>query len=201
MSLVLASEPTSLVAVNDQCAAVEAWAEQCDSAAEVRDAINKLAAIDEYLKRTSTEGRERVAATMRRLEVRVGKLLGKAKRGGDRRAEQVPREELALSKKERHVFRQMAEHEDTVEKVISESTEASPASRRKVTQAITKPRRGPLADTAKSAGWELRKAVERVERVIADDRFAGQKEQVATQLRGHLSYAQEVCQDLLHKLT
>ena len=134
--LVLAAEPTSLVAVHDQCSKVEAWAERCDSPAQVRDAINRLAAIDEYLKRTSIEGRERVAATMRRLEVRVGKLLGPAENGGDRRSDQFTREGTGLSANERHAFRRIAEHEDVVEKVIAESTTAQPASRRKVLQAI-----------------------------------------------------------------
>lgn len=49
MSLVVAAEPTSLVAVEDQCAAIEAWAEACTSIAELRDAGNKLSAIDKYL--------------------------------------------------------------------------------------------------------------------------------------------------------
>jgi uncharacterized protein (DUF2252 family) len=40
--------------------------------AELCDAGNRLAAIDEYLSRTSTEGRSRVAAAMRRLEASVG---------------------------------------------------------------------------------------------------------------------------------
>lgn len=70
------AEPTSLVAVTDQCMAIETWAAQCDSIPELKDWKNKLAAVDEYLARTSTEGRARVAATMRRLEVRIGELLG-----------------------------------------------------------------------------------------------------------------------------
>lgn len=60
-----------------------------------------------------------------------------------------------------------------------------------------KPRRSSLIDAAERAGWEFRKAVERIERVAADDRFAANREQVAATLRGHLSYAVEVCQDLL----
>lgn len=75
-ALALVAEPSSLVVVHDQCAAVEAWAEQCDSVPELKDAANKLAAIDEYLLRTATEGRGRVAEANRRLEVRIGVLLG-----------------------------------------------------------------------------------------------------------------------------
>lgn len=59
------------------------------------------------------------------------------------------------------------------------------------------PRRSPLADQARSAGWEFRKSVERLERIAADDRYPANAEQVAAHLRGHLTYAIEVCQDLL----
>lgn len=57
--------------------------------------------------------------------------------------------------------------------------------------------RAPLTDFARDAGWNLRKDVERLERIFADDRFACNKQQVAAYLRGHLQYAAEVCQDLL----
>lgn len=134
MSLVLASEPTSLVAVNDQCAAVEAWAEQCESIPELQDASNRLAAIDEYLGRTSTEGRGRVAAAMRRLEVRIGKLLGPATVG----AHSSATEGDDLTRHQRSEFRQMAENEEAVEEVIAEATDEIPASRRKVTDRIRK---------------------------------------------------------------
>lgn len=62
------------------------------------------------------------------------------------------------------------------------------------------PRRKPLPDAARDAGWDLRKAVERLERITEDDRFASNKEQVATHVRSHLSFAVEVCQDLLDQL-
>lgn len=60
--------------------------------------------------------------------------------------------------------------------------------------------RSPLPDMARSAGWEFRKSIERLERIAADDRFSTNREQVAMHLRGHLSYAVEVCQDLLDQL-
>lgn len=66
--------------------------------------------------------------------------------------------------------------------------------------AVPKPRRSPLADDAKNGGWQLRKSVERLVRISEDDRFAANKEQVATHLRDHLLYAVEVCQDLLDTL-
>lgn len=81
MSLIVATEPTSLVAVEDQCLRVEMWAESATSIPELRDAGNKLAAISEYLELTSTEGRARVAAAQRRIEVRIGQLLGPTEPG------------------------------------------------------------------------------------------------------------------------
>jgi hypothetical protein len=64
----------------------------------------------------------------------------------------------------------------------------------------TKPRRSPITDQARNAGWELRKAVERIERIAADDRFNSQIETVTSHLRGHLTNAVEVCQELLDRI-
>lgn len=63
-----------------------------------------------------------------------------------------------------------------------------------------KPRRRPITDQSRDAGWELRKSVERIERIAADDRFTANKNEVAAQLRGHLQNAVEVCQDLLARI-
>lgn len=69
-----------------------------------------------------------------------------------------------------------------------------------VTSGQVKPRRPALPDTARNAGWDLSKAVERVQRIAQDDRFAANKEQVAPHLRSHLTNAIEVCQDLLERI-
>jgi hypothetical protein len=61
--------------------------------------------------------------------------------------------------------------------------------------------RQPLPAFANEAGWRLRKDVERFERIFADDRLPAYKQQVAAQVRGHLQYAAEVCQDLLSQLS
>jgi hypothetical protein len=60
---------------------------------------------------------------MRYLEVRIGELLGKAKRGGDRRSDQITREVDGLTPNERHDFRTMAAHADVVEDVIAGATD------------------------------------------------------------------------------
>jgi len=134
-------EPSSLVAVADQCDMVERWAETCESVAELREASNRLAAIDEYLNRTSIEGRGRVAATLRRLEVRIGRLLGKALHGGARRNVQGSRDGLELSRDQREKFRNMAQHADLVEALAERSTDDRPLSRRQVLQAIAEAER------------------------------------------------------------
>lgn len=68
-----------------------------------------------------------------------------------------------------------------------------------------RPRRGrssrrPLSDFAEETGWQLRKDVEKLERIFADDRYSYNKQQVAAHLRGHLQYAVQVCQDLLDRI-
>lgn len=48
------------------------------------------------------------------------------------------------------------------------------------------PRRRSLTDQAQDAGHELRKAVDRAARLVDDDRFPQNREQVTRALRGHL---------------
>jgi len=202
----VAAAPTSLALVTDQCSAIESWAEQCESVPELRDASNKLAAIDEYLTRTSTDGRARVAAAMRRLEVRIGTLIGPAPDPVVTGAQKgsFANEASDLTPNQRSAFRQMAANPEAVEDVIEQSTDDAPASRRKVMDNIkhrTKPTRSPLASDAERAGWQFRKSVERLEAIAEDDRFRQNKSQVAAHLHGHLVYAIEVCQDLVNQLT
>lgn len=63
-----------------------------------------------------------------------------------------------------------------------------------------KPKRRPITDQARDAGWELRKAVERLERIAEDDRFTANASKVAPHMRSHLTNAIEVCQDLLDRI-
>lgn len=78
-----------------------------------------------YTPYTSTTVRARVDAAMRRLEVRIGELLGPSQHGGDRKsdARQVDHDRLDLSKDQRREFRRMADHPEVVEDVIAESTD------------------------------------------------------------------------------
>ena len=143
MSLVVATEPTSLVAVEDQCARIEAWAETCDNVAELRDAMNKCSAISEYLRLTATEGTARVETAKRRLEVRVGVLLGppapRSETGRGRTSDRNQEIDSATVS----AFRAMAADTETVEEVIAASTDTAPPSRRKVMDAIKSKRKPP----------------------------------------------------------
>jgi hypothetical protein len=139
MSLVL-NEPTSLVAVTDQCEMVERWAVSCDSIAELREASNRLAAIDEYLNRTSIEGRGRLAVALRRLEMRIGEVLGKPTTWRPGRGKSSVTTD-DFSPDQRTDFRSMAEHGDLVEALAGQSTDANPLSRRQVLQAIADAKR------------------------------------------------------------
>jgi len=206
-------EPSSLVQVESTCVGIEEWAAACDSVPELRDAGNKLSAIDQYLAKTTKEGRSRVAAAQRRLEVRIGQLIGPAPDPSEsRRSDLDPsstNDGSDLTRNERHEFRRMADHEDVVEDAIANSTDDEPASRRKVSGAITNgapkaappaPRRRPLPDALRDAGIDLNNAAEKVARLVSDDRFTANKDQVTPHLRGHLRNTVEVCQDLLDQL-
>ena len=61
-------------------------------------------------------------------------------------------------------------------------------------------KRRPLPEVAREAAWTLRKDIERLERIVADDRFGAYKEEVSALLRAHLAYAAEACQDLLSRI-
>lgn len=63
-----------------------------------------------------------------------------------------------------------------------------------------KPRRRPLPDQSRAAGWDLAKSLERIERILADDRFNTHKEEVATHLRSHLTNAIDSCQGFLDRI-
>lgn len=57
-------------------------------------------------------------------------------------------------------------------------------------------RRSSILDDARTAGWQLRKAVERIERIVQDDRFGKNKAEIRTALQPHLDFANEVFADL-----
>jgi len=96
------------------------------------DVKAKLAAFDEYLAATSKDGRAQMAATMRRLEVRIGVVIGAAKLDHDRHpgATSLANDVAELTRNERSQFRRMADHPEIVEQVIADSADSNPPSRR-----------------------------------------------------------------------
>lgn len=64
----------------------------------------------------------------------------------------------------------------------------------------TKRKRRPITETAHDAGWEASRNAERIERIIADDRFSRNKEEVAAKLRSHLNYAITTYTEILEQL-
>lgn len=85
-------------------------------------------------------------------------------------------------------------------KVRSKKTDAKPAAVKAPGAARPKPNRRPLPTFAKDAGWALRREVEKIERILADDRFTQNKEQVTAHLHGHLTYAVEALRRALDSL-
>lgn len=65
---------------------------------------------------------------------------------------------------------------------------------------VQKQNRRALTDVAKDAGWDIRKAVERLERIRDDDRYSRNREEIGSLLRSHLLYVIETCQGLLDDL-
>lgn len=116
--------------IDDYATQVERFADECDDVHEVSDARNKWAAITEYVRRTSRDGIARAEAAMRHLEIRIGSMTPRYER------QECSEGSEHLSKDDRSEFRSMAEHPETVERVIAESTDDSPPTRNKVRVAI-----------------------------------------------------------------
>lgn len=79
----------------------------------------------------------------------------------------------------------------------SDARYCSPRCRVQAHRARTQPdrpkaRRRPITDQAYSAGWELRKAVERIDRIFADGRFEKHRAEVIAALGPHVDYAEDV---------
>jgi hypothetical protein len=62
-------------------------------------------------------------------------------------------------------------------------------------------RRRALSEQAKDAGWDLRKAVERIQRLLADDPYPRHASQMRTLLRGHLMFANDTTAALLAQMS
>jgi hypothetical protein len=66
---------------------------------------------------------------------------------------------------------------------------------------VSNAKRRPLAEAAKDAGWEIRRAAERVARIVGDDRLPTNKQQVSSALRSHLLFVAEAVTAALGELS
>jgi len=62
-------------------------------------------------------------------------------------------------------------------------------------------KRRPLTEQARDAGWEIRRAAERVARIVGDDRLSANKQQVSAALRAHLLFVAEAVSAALGELS
>jgi hypothetical protein len=62
-------------------------------------------------------------------------------------------------------------------------------------------KRRPLAEAAKDAGWEIRRAAQRVTRIVGDDRLPTNKQQVNSALRNHLLFVTQAVTAALGELS
>lgn len=91
--------------------AIEMWAKDADDIAAVKDTQAKVSALETYLRRRNKGAAVEMARAARKLEVRVGVLLGEAERGGDRKSESFKSHASDLiPKNDRYRLRQMADH-------------------------------------------------------------------------------------------
>lgn len=120
-------------------------ANQCEDIAELNDIRERIAAIETYLSRRNDKAARALARTDRALEVRIGELLGPAQIGGDRRSDQVGRDQPdPLTKDQRHDFRKMANHQDDPE--VADAINSG-ASRARVLRLIDAAQQRAAADT------------------------------------------------------
>lgn len=62
-------------------------------------------------------------------------------------------------------------------------------------------KRKPLTEAAKDAGLEIRRAAERIARIVGDDRLPTNKQQVSSALRTHLHFVAETVTAALSELS
>lgn len=128
--VVIPEQAQSLAQVNTICDSVEVWVQTVDRPEMIVDAVGRLAAMSEYLRATSAEGRGRIELTARKCGIRLGEVL--PKQSTDPRA--CPDSGQAISKQRRTEFRKMAANADLVD--IIGSTDEDPLTHNKLLEAI-----------------------------------------------------------------
>jgi len=128
--VVIPEQAQSLAQVNTICESVEVWVQGVDSAEMIVDAVGKLAAMSEYLRATSADGRGRIESAARRCGARLGELLPKEKTGP--RVSCDPQETIPTHQRSR--LRKIAANADLID--IIGSTDEDPLTQNKLLEAI-----------------------------------------------------------------
>jgi hypothetical protein len=128
--VVIPEQAQSLAQVNTICDSVEVWVQTVDSSEVIVDAVGKLAAMSEYLRATSAEGRGRIELTARKCGIRLGEVIPKEKMG----PRVSPESGETISSQRRSEFRKMAANADLVD--IIGSTDEDPLTQNKLLEAI-----------------------------------------------------------------
>lgn len=112
------------------------WADAQNEPSDLATATAQLAGLEAAYKTINADTLEIVKAR-RYLEVRWGELLGRAERGGDRKSDQVGRDQLdPLSKDQRHEFRRLADSKNAVMDALSSAIDADELSRAALLRSI-----------------------------------------------------------------
>jgi hypothetical protein len=86
------------------------------------------------------------------------------------------------------------------EPIDAEIVDEAPAPVAPPPSAPTTAKRRPLSEQAKDAGWEIRRAAERIARIVGDDRLPMNRQQVSSALRNHLLFVAETVAAALGEL-
>jgi len=129
--VVIPEQAQSLAQVNTICDSVEVWVQTVDRPEMIVDAVGKLAAMSEYLRATSAEGRGRIELTARKCGNRLGEVIPKEPVG---RGIKGSGPEHFIPKSQRSKLRKMAANADLVD--IIGSTDEDPLTQNKLLEAI-----------------------------------------------------------------
>lgn len=130
--------PQEVTSARELCESIELALPNVDDPVALLEGRAKLLAVESYLARTTKVGKARMEATARRIEMRVGEVLGEAlpNGGNSRNGSPVGDPLVNLRKQEVNKLRLLAAHRDITERVIANADDTAPASRRKVLEAI-----------------------------------------------------------------
>ncbi len=121
--------PSTTVDVVNLCTSIESQLGDVTDVGVLKETSARLSAIDQYLNLTAVEGRSALQATIRRIEVRCGTLLGAAVKGANQYSEGSTANEGSLSKDERHDFRTLAGNNSAGIESDAAAVRARPAAR------------------------------------------------------------------------